>query len=81
MSQDAKDLICAFLTNRFAHGNDKKKQPNTCAFVFLARIQNISQFQAACHERTAVDTLMLSFSALDHGRESLQVVTKLWTFC
>lgn len=23
MSQDAKDLICAFLTDRFAHGNDK----------------------------------------------------------
>lgn len=56
----------------------KKK---TLVLCVLTGIEKISQFQAARHEQTAADTLTLSFSALDHRRESLQVVTKLWTFC
>lgn len=44
MSQSAKDLISAFLTDRFAHENHK----NMCA---LTLIQNISQYQAAFHVR------------------------------
>lgn len=53
----------------------------TLVLCVLTGIENISQFQAAGHERTAADTLTLSFSALGHRREILQVVTKLWTFC
>lgn len=53
MSQDAKDLICAFLTDRFV--KEKKKKKNSEEFrVFHSFRQNIFQL-ASAREKPRVD--------------------------